>query len=105
ILRVARSDPDKQARVDGVRAFAASLGPGLKGRVKDLYPILENDPDFEVRLAAVEELGALGNALKDDAETIAMLRKRLSDPQAKVRIAAAEAIKRIEQPPPPEKKP
>ena len=107
LLKVAKSDKDKEVRVDAVRAFAAAVGPdALKGRVKDLYPILDGDPDFEVRLAVVEELGALGNALKGDTETMAALQKRLNDPAAKVRTGAAEAIKRIEtRSKPPEKKP
>jgi HEAT repeat protein len=105
LLKTAREDKDQDIRVAAVRAFALALGPGLKGRVKDLYPVLD-DPVPEVRIAVIEELGALGNALKDDAETLSVLRKRLSDPQAKVRQAAAEAIKRIEKvPPPPDKKP
>ena len=56
----------------------------------------------------MEELGSLGMELKDDKETMAALRKRLSDPQVKVREAAAVAIRRIEKKPdpkPPEKKP
>jgi HEAT repeat protein len=107
ILKVAKSDKDKDVRVDAVRAFAAVVGPeGLKARVKDVFPILDGDPDYEVRLAAVEELGALGNAIKGDAETLAALQKRLNDPSAKVRTAAADAIRRIETlPKAPEKKP
>jgi HEAT repeat protein len=107
IIKLAKTDKDKEIRVDAVRAFAAAIGPeGVKGRVKDMFPILEGDPDYEVRLAVVEELGALGNAIKGDAETMAALQKRLNDPAAKVRTAAAEAIKRIETlPKPPDKKP
>lgn len=105
LLKAAREDKDRDLRVAAVRAFAQALGPGLRNRAKDVYPILD-DPDPEVRIAAIEELGSLGNALKDDAETLGVLRKKLSDPQAKVRETAAAALKRIEKPPPPpEKKP
>lgn len=103
ILKAARTDKDREVRVAAVRAFAAALGPNLKGRAKDLYPSLD-DTELEVRVTTIEALGALGNDLKDDTETLAALRKRLSDPQAKAREAAAQAIKRIESPPPPEKK-
>lgn len=106
VLKLATEEKDKEIRVDAVRAFGSALGSELKGRVKELFPLLEKDPDFEVRLAVVEEIGALGHEVKDDKEVMAALRKRLSDPQVKVRTAAAEAIKRVEKPPPkpPEKK-
>ena len=107
LLKVATESKDKGLRIDAVRAFGSALGPGLKDRLKDAIQIMENDSEFEVRLAAVEEIGALGMELKEDKETMAALRKRLSDPQVKVREAAAAAIRRIEKKPekPPEKKP
>jgi len=107
LLKVATGTADKNTRVDALRAFGSALGPDLKGRVKDLVKILESDPDFEVRVVAVEEIAALGNDLKDDKETITALRKRLSDPQVKVRESAAAAIRRIERKAekPPVKKP
>ena len=107
LLKLATGTADKNTRVDAVRAFGSALGPALKDRVKDLIRVLEMDPDFEVRVVAVEEIGALGNDLKDDKETITALRKRLSDPQVKVRESAAAAIRRIERKAdkPPEKKP
>src|SRR5581483_4812569 len=100
----------KGLRVDAVRAFGSALGPELRGRAKDLIALLDRDPDFEVRIAIVEEFAALGHDVKDDKETVAALRRRLSDPQVKVREAAARAIDRINKPPkkpadkPPEKK-
>lgn len=107
LLKVATAGKDKGLRIDAVRAFGSVLGPDLKGRLKDIIRVMEADPDFEVRLAAVEELGALGPAIKDDPEAMAALRKRLSDPQVKVREAAAVAVRRIEKKPEkrPEKKP
>ncbi|MBX9623574.1 MAG: HEAT repeat domain-containing protein, partial [Gemmataceae bacterium] len=94
-------------RVDAVRAFGSVLGPDVKGRVAALIEVMAADPAFEVRVAAVEEVGALGPAVKDDPTTMTALRKRLSDPQVKVRAAAAAAIKRTEKKPekPAEKKP
>jgi len=108
LLKLARESKDKGLRIDALRAFGSALGPALKERLKDVIGIMESDVDFEVRLVAVEELGSLGMELKDDKETMAALRKRLSDPQVKVREAAAVAIRRIEKKPdpkPPEKKP
>lgn len=102
-----REKADKGLRVDAVRAFGSVQGPDLKARLGDLVKVMETDPEFEVRVAAVEEVAALGPAVKDDAATMTALRKRLSDPQVKVRAAAAAAIKRAEKKPekPAEKKP
>lgn len=111
LLKVAGNVKEKKGlRVDAVRAFGSALGPDLRGRAKDLIAVLEKDPDFEVRIAIVEELAALGHDVKDDKETVAALRRRMSDPQVKVREAAAQAIERINRPPkkpadPPAKKP
>lgn len=107
LLKLATTAKDKGLRIDSLRAFGSALGPGLKERLKDVIRIMETDVDFEVRLAAVEEVASLGMELKDDKDTIAALRKRQSDPQVKVREAAAAAIRRIEKKleKPPEKKP
>lgn len=105
LLKAAETDKLKDIRVDAVRAFGSALGPALKGRVADLIRVLEKDPEYEVRVAVVEEIGALGNDLKDDGETMKVLRKRLSDPHIKVREAAAAAIRRIEKKPEPKKDP
>jgi HEAT repeat protein len=105
LLKAAKTDKLKDIRIDAVRAFGSAVGPDLKGRVKDLIPILESDPDFEVRLAVVEEIGSLGPALKDDQETMKVLRKRLSDPHVKVREAVGLAIRKIEKKVDPKKDP
>ena len=107
LLKLATDSKDKGLRIDAVRAFGSALGPDLKARLKDVIRIMENDAEFEVRLAALEEIAALGTELKEDKDTIAALRKRQSDPQVKVREAAAVAIRRIEKKPekPADKKP
>ena len=107
LLNVATTAKDKGLRIDALRAFGSALGPGLKERLKDVIRIMESDTEFEVRIAAVEEIGSLGMELKDDKDTIAALRKRQSDQQVKVREAATLAIRRIEKKPekPVEKKP
>jgi HEAT repeat protein len=106
LLKVAGNlDEKKGLRVDAVRAFGSVLGAGLKDRVKDLVGLLEKDPDFEVRLAVVEEIAALGTELRDDKETIAALRRRQADAQLKVREAAALAVQKITAPGKADKKP
>lgn len=102
LLKVSASDKVKDIRAEAIHAYGSALGADLKPRVRELLVLLK-DPEFEVRLAVVEEVGALGTALKDDAETIKVLRSRLSDPHVKVREATAAAIKRIEKKPEPKK--
>lgn len=98
LLKAATGNPDKALREDAVRAFAAVLGPdGVKARASDMVKVMEADPEFEVRLAAVEELGALGPLAKGDMVILGALRQRQSDPQVKVRQAAAAAVRRIER--------
>jgi HEAT repeat protein len=121
LFKVLTTDKATDVRVDAVRALGSALGPaGVKARLKDLRPQLDpaEQPSFEVRLAIVEEIGALGwehlgrylnaadPAEKQTArETVAALRKRLADPQVNVREAAARAIRNIEKKPEPKKEP
>ncbi len=100
LLKLAATEKGKDIRIDAVRAFGSVLGSNLKGRVKDMLALLK-DPEYEVRLAVVEEVGALGSELRDDAETLKVLRARLSDPHVKVREAVSIAIKKIEKKPEP----
>jgi HEAT repeat protein len=100
LLAAASAEKLKDIRVDIVRAFGSSLGQNLKTRVKDVLPLLK-DTEYEVRLAIVEEIGALGNELREDTETLKVLRSRLSDPHVKVREAVASAIRKIEKKPEP----
>lgn len=98
VLRLARSDPLKSVRQEAVHTFAALHGSDLIQHLPELLRLLQ-DPEYEVRLAVVEEVGALGPALQNHAEVLRTLRQRLSDPHLKVREAAAAALKRIEQKP------
>jgi len=121
LFKVWTTDTVKDIRVDAVRAFGSAIGPtGIKARLKDLRPQLEPkaQPDFEVRLALVEEIGALGyehigidlassdKGVKAEAiATVSALRLRTADPQLKVRDAAALAVRKIEKKPEPKKEP
>ncbi len=121
LFKTLASDKAADVRVDAVRALGSALGPaGVKSRVKDYCAQLDltAQPAFEVRLALVEEIGALGwehlgqyRKAPDKAaqtlthEVIAALRRRLADPQVNVRDAAARAIRHIEMKPEPKKEP
>ena len=121
LFKALTTDKVKDIRVDAVRAFGSALGPaGVKGRLKDLRPQLDpaKQPDFEVRLALVDEIGALGyefigadltspdkGAKAEALETLGALRARQADPQVKVREAAAFAVRKVEKKPDPKKEP
>jgi HEAT repeat protein len=104
LLKAAEADKVKEIRADAVHAFGSALGSALKTRIKDILMLLK-DPEFEVRLAVIEEVGSLGTELKDDTETLKTLRGRLSDQHAKVREAAAMALRKIEKKAEPKKEP
>jgi HEAT repeat protein len=119
LYKVFATDKVKDIRIDALRAFGSALGPtGVKGKLDVLREQLKPDaqPDFEVRLALLDEIAALGyehlgadltssdEAVKKAAlATIGALRGRQADPQVKVREAAAQAIRKIEKKPEPKK--
>lgn len=121
LFKVLTTEKVTDIRVDAVRAYGSALGPtGVKAKLKIVREQLDPtaQPAFEVRLALVEEIAALGweylgvdlkspdKALKEEAlDTIVALRKRSADPQINVREAAAKAIRTIEKKPEPKKEP
>jgi HEAT repeat protein len=121
LFKMLTTDKVKDIRVDAVRAFGSALGPlGVKARLKEIRPQLDpaKQPDFEVRIALVEEIGALGyefigidlaspdKGVKAEAlATLGALRQRQADPQVKVREAATLAVRKVEKKPEPKKEP
>lgn len=119
LFKALATDKVKDIRVDAVRALGSAVGPtGVKARLKDLREHLrpELQPDFEVRLALIDEIAALGwehlgsdltaadPAAKAAAqEALGALRARQADPQVKVREAATQAVRKIEKRPDPKK--
>ncbi|HVK12156.1 MAG TPA: HEAT repeat domain-containing protein [Gemmataceae bacterium] len=87
-----RMDADKTVRVFTVHALADSHGPALKSFVKDLAEHLVKEPDGDVRLAIVQELGALGPDAKD---ALPALNRMVADVQLNVRDEAKKAVKRV----------
>jgi hypothetical protein len=105
LLKVATTDKVRDIRVDAVHAFGSAIGPEmLRKRIKEVLALLA-DGDFEVRIAVINEVASLGHELKDDKETMKILRSRLGDPHIKVRETARGAIERIEKKPEPKKEP
>lgn len=119
LFKALATDKVKDIRVDAVRALGSAVGPtGVKARLKELREHLrpELQPDFEVRLALIDELAALGwEHLGSDLtaadpvakaaaqEVLGALRARQADPQVKVREAATQAVRKIEKRPDPKK--
>jgi HEAT repeat protein len=92
MMEAIRKDADKTVRVYTVHALADSHGPALKTFVKDLADRLVKEPDGDVRLALVQELGALGPDAKD---ALPALNRAVADVQLTVRDEAKKAVKRV----------
>ena len=91
-LEIFRADKDRYVRLHLVRSIAAALGSNLKDYVKDLADWLNKDPDADVRLAIVQELGDLGVAAK---EAIPALLDAENDVVIPVREAAKQAVLQV----------
>lgn len=92
MVQAMQLDKDKIVRVYVVHAIADALGADLKKHVKDLAKQLVEDPEGDVRLAIIQELGALG---PDAAEALPALNRAVADVQLPVREEAKRAIKRV----------
>ena len=90
-------DKDKQVRGAALRALCEGFGADAKALIPTIVARLKVEAEFDVRIAIIEELGALGT---DGKDALPALREAQRDPQTKVREAAAGAIKRISNPKP-----
>ena len=90
-------DKDKQVRGFALRALCAGFGADVKVLLPTIVARLKIEPEFDVRIAIIEELGALGS---EGQEALPALREAQKDPQTKVRESATGAIKRIANPKP-----
>jgi HEAT repeat protein len=92
MVDVMKKDKDKTVRVFVTHALGDSLGDGLRAYVKDLAEQLIKDQEGDVRLAIVQELGALGPAAKD---ALPALNRAVADVQLSVRDEAKKAVKKV----------
>jgi len=90
-------DKDKQVRGAALRALCVGFGADAKLLIPAIVARLKVEPEFDVRIAIIEELSALG---ADGKDALPALREAQKDPQTKVREAATGAIKRIMNPKP-----
>jgi HEAT repeat protein len=95
ILRVFREDKDTTVRLYLIRSMSSALGRGMRSFVKDLAECLPKEPDGNVRLAIVQEFGALG---VDAVDALPALQQAESDVSLQIREAARQAIDRIRKP-------
>jgi HEAT repeats len=96
ILEVLRNDKDRTVRLHLVRSIPTCLGSGMKEYVKDYADWLNKEPDADVRLAIIQELGALGPAGNEALDALAVAE---SDVVLQVREAARQAIVQIKEVP------
>jgi HEAT repeat protein len=95
LTKVLKSDAEKQVRLNAVRTLCSGYGSDAVNLIPVLTERLKDDPDFEVRVAVAEELGAMGPPAK---AAIPLLRLAQRDAQIRVREAATAAVKKIEKP-------
>jgi HEAT repeat protein len=93
LKRAISADADSQVRIHAVQTLAAACGNDPPAFIAFLAERLPREPAFEVRVAMVDELGALGTA------AVPVLLEASKDTQVKVREAAAAALRRIRKPP------
>ena len=93
LLEIIKNDKDRSVRLYLVRSIPAGLGTGgLKDYVKEYAAWLGKEPESDVRLAIIQEIGALGPAGK---EGLAALNLAESDVVLQVREAAKEAVLQV----------
>jgi HEAT repeat protein len=94
MIEAMKKDTDKNVRVFIVHALGDSLGDGLRAYVKDLAARLMEgaEPEADVKLAIIQELGALGPGAK---EALPALNRAITDVQLSVRDAAKQAVKKV----------
>lgn len=92
MIEALQKDADKTVRIFVTHALGDSLGDGLRAYVKDLADQLVKDPEGDVRIALIQELGALGPAAKDALPALSM---RVTDVQLSVRDEAKKAVKKV----------
>lgn len=101
LVQAFKADAEKLIRSHALHALCVGYGTQADDLIPILTERLKADPDFEVRVAIAEELGALGAG---GAKAIGALREAQKDPQVKVREAAIAAVKAIQKPVPKDKK-
>ena len=92
MIEAMKKDADKTVRIFVTHALGDSLGDGLRAYVKDMAEQLVKEAEGDVRIALIQELGALGPAAKD---ALPALNMRVTDVQLSVRDEAKKAVKKV----------
>jgi HEAT repeat protein len=99
LIRSFREDSDSLVRMYAIQPLRQALGTAPRELIRLLGNRLTGpgaDPAFEVRIAICEELGSLSPAEKE--LILPLLREARRDSQLKVRDAATQALRQLEQP-------
>jgi HEAT repeat protein len=92
LVKTLETHPQNKTREDAAEAIG-EIGPKASAAVPALIKAAQNDKWPSVRKAAVTALGEMGTAAK---EAIPMLRKSLESPDDWMRLAARNALFRVE---------
>ena len=92
IVKAMQADKDISVRAYAVRAIVAIKGAGAKDFVPVMAAALDKEEVGDVKLALVEELGAMGPAA---LPAVAALMGAQKDPQVLIRDAATAALKKV----------
>lgn len=95
LKEVLKKDADATVRLYLVRNITSALDAQAGLAMTDYAKLLEGEKDGEVKLALIQELGAMGPAARDAIPTLS---RCLNDVQVPVRDAAKSAIARIKVP-------
>ena len=93
MIEAMKKDPDKGVRIFAVHALGNSLESTLRDFVKDLADHLGVETEGQVKVAIIQELGALGPTAR---EALPALQKAVSDVQITVRDEARKAVKKVQ---------
>ncbi len=93
LIACLKKDADKTVRLNILRTLSTGLGDGFAAVLPDLTPMLKTEADGEVRLALVQEIGALGPAA---IGSLSALLAAQQDVQITIREAAKAAVKKVQ---------
>ena len=100
LLEAMKKDRDKSVRLHVLRALSGSLGESFPMVLPELISLLKTEADGEIRLALVQEIGAMGPAA---IGALPSLMAAQQDVQITIREAAKAAVKKVQTPAEPKK--
>ena len=93
LLEAMNKDRDKTVRLYVLRTLSGSMGESFPMVLPELTSLLKTEADGEIRLALVQEIGAMGPAA---ASALPALMAAQQDVQITIREAAKAAVKKVQ---------